>query len=167
VEIHGDSAQFNPNAVYTALPYMMAGYDFMIGSRFRNLKRPLEFGMPKIRFLANLGLSFMDRLILKLPLTEFHTGFRIYGKVFADKIPIQFNTSNYLFSFEVFAQAAFFRLKVAEVPVDADYRLAHTSHHVLGAAMYALSNLRVLSRFLLSKSGLLVHRTFNQKSETT
>src|SRR3989338_3863557 len=120
VEIHGDGAQFNPIALKLALPHMEKGADLILGSRFQIPGQALKNGMPLIRFLANRGLSFFDRIVLRLPLTEFHTGFRIYSTKFLKRVPYKSNENNYVFSFEIIAQAAYFDAVVKEVPVEAD-----------------------------------------------
>src|SRR3989338_10711341 len=65
VEIHGDGAQFNPISIKYAMPYMQEGKaQLILGSRFQKKGEALKNGMPLIRFLANRGLSFFDRLVL-------------------------------------------------------------------------------------------------------
>ena len=150
VEIHGDGAQFNPNAIIQAIKYINSDYDFIIGSRFINIKKTLELKIPYPRFIANIFLSTIDKFILKLPFTEFHTGFRIYGKSFKN-INLKNNSLGYLFSFEIIAQAAFNDFKCAEVPVECDYVSDHTSHSYLGATLYAIQHFFVLKDYIISK----------------
>src|ERR1044071_17344 len=119
VEIHGDGGQFHPSALVPALDLMKKDVQLILGSRFQHPMQALRNGMPLIRFVANRFLSFFDRLVLRLPLTEFHTGFRIYGKKLLNTIPYEKNSNDYLFSFEIIAQAAYYRLPVGEVPVEA------------------------------------------------
>lgn len=159
VEVHGDG-QFDPGAIRQAVPLMEQGVHFIIGSRFQNPTRALENGMPLIRYLANRGLSAIDRLILRLPFTEFHTGFRIYSREMLERVAWEENADNYLFSFQIIAQAAYARLRTAEVPVEADYKSDHTSHSVRGAAVYAVQTFGVLGQYLLARSGLRYHRLF-------
>lgn len=154
VEIHGDGAQFNPLAVKHAWPLMATGYDLILGSRFQQPRQALALGMPWSRWLANQALSFFDRLVLRLPLTEFHTGFRIYSRRLVDTLPWESTADNYLFSFQLIAQAAYYGLRVGEVPVEADYRGEHTSHHLPGAALYAIQTFGTLGQYLLARAGL-------------
>jgi glycosyltransferase involved in cell wall biosynthesis len=163
VEIHGDGAQFNPKAVIEAVPHMKDGADFIVGSRFAIRGRALKSGMPWARFLANRFLGLFDRLILGLPISEFHTGFLIYGKNFLKKIPFESNSNTHLCSFQVLAQAAYFNLKVREVPVDADYHAPHTSYSYWGATFYALGTFLVLTQFLCAKTGLFIAKIFTPK----
>ena len=164
VEIHGDGAQFNPKSISFALPYMKkeGGAQLILGSRFVFPRKALENGMPLIRFVANKFLSFFDKLILRLPLTEFHTGFRIYGKKLLKTAPYLENTNDYLFSFQIIAQAAYYKMEVKEVPVEADYNAEHTSHSIKGAAWYAIRTFGVLTQFSLAKTGLYYNKIFKR-----
>lgn len=150
VEIHGDGAQFNPKAIFPAKEFINKNYDFIIGSRFIDIETTLNLGIPKPRYYANKFLSKIDRLILQLPFTEFHTGFRIYGKQF-NRMPFEKFSDDYLLSFEVIAFAAFMNFKSAEVPVECDYIDDHTSHSYIGASIYAIQHFLTLFRFLLTK----------------
>ena len=76
-EIHGDD-QYDPSFIPAAFAIMHDGADFVLGSRFVDIRQPRRDKMPLERYLANIGLSFIDRIILQIPLTEFHTGFRVY-----------------------------------------------------------------------------------------
>ncbi len=155
VEIHGDGAQFNPISITYALPFMEEGKaQLILGSRFAVPGKALENGMPLIRFVANRFLSFFDKIILGLQLTEFHTGFRIYGRKLLEKVPYDANTNDYLFSFQIIAQAAYYKIQVREVPVEADYKAEHTSHSIKGASWYAIRTFGVLTQFILAKIGL-------------
>jgi glycosyltransferase involved in cell wall biosynthesis len=154
VEIHGDGAQFNPAALAQALPMMNEGVPFIMGSRFVERGGARRHGMPWVRLLANRGLSAISRLVLRLPLSEFHSGFRVYSRSFVEELPLDANSTNHLFSFEVLAQAAYFGQRVAEVPVDADYRAEHTSISLRAAAVYAFASLACLAKYLLAKAGL-------------
>lgn len=163
VEIHGDGAQFNPIAIQDALKFIGKDYDLILGSRFIVKGLARKNGMPLIRYYANIGLSFFDRIVLNLPLTEFHTGFRVYSKKLYETLPIIKNSNDYLFSFEVIAQAAYFNLKVAEVPVEADYLSEHTSHSILGASIYALKTFYILFLYLMAKFKIFYSPIFPKK----
>jgi glycosyltransferase involved in cell wall biosynthesis len=159
VEVHGDG-QFHPAALELAVPYIDQGVEFILGSRFMVPGRARENGMPWIRYAANRGLSFIDRLVLRLAFTEFHTGFRIYSRKFMSRVAWEDNADDYLFSFQIIAQAAYAGASVAEVPVEADYHGEHTSHSVRGAAVYAVRTFEVLAKYLLARWGIYHTRSF-------
>lgn len=161
VEIHGDGAQFNPHSIHYALPIMQSNKaQLILGSRFKIKGQALKNGMPLIRFIANRFLSFFDRIVLGLKLTEFHTGFRIYGRKLLESVPYEENKNDYLFSFQIIAQAAYYRFSVKEVPVEADYKNEHTSHSIKGASVYALQTFWVLAQFLLARMKLHYTKIF-------
>ncbi|MCE9556235.1 MAG: methyltransferase domain-containing protein [Planctomycetes bacterium] len=159
VEVHGDG-QFHPRALELAYPLILEGYEFIIGSRFMIPGRARENGMPLIRWTANRGLSLIDRAVLGLPFSEFHTGFRIYSRKLLQRVAWEDNADNYLFSFQIIAQAAYARARAAEVPVEADYRGDHTSHSLRGASVYAVRTFEVLGQYVLARSGLYHPRIF-------
>lgn len=150
VEIHGDG-QFNASALRDALPLMLNGVEFIIGSRFQNPKQALKNGMPFVRWAANRLLSLRDRFVLRLPLTEFHTGFRIYGRTFIQRVPFLDNSDGHLFSYQIIAQASFCRASMGEVPVEADYNDKHTSVDLISSTIYAFRTFHVLFDYLLAK----------------
>jgi glycosyltransferase involved in cell wall biosynthesis len=154
VEVHVDGAQFNPSAIAAALPMMNEGIPFIMGSRFLERGGARRNGMPWVRLIANRCLSAISRRVLGLPLSEFHSGFRVYSRSFIEALPLEANTANHLFSFEVLAQAAYFGQRVAEVPVDADYLSEHTSISLRAAAVYAFATLTCLAKYALAKAGL-------------
>lgn len=160
VEIHGDGAQFNPKSIYHAVEHMNSGKQLILGSRFQQPLQALRNGMPLIRFVANRFLSFFDRIVLGLPLTEFHTGFRIYGRKLLENVPYKNNANDYVFSFQIIAQAAYYGAPVAEVPVEADYKGEHTSHKLTGAAVYAITTFFILGQYILAKLGIRYNKIF-------
>lgn len=150
VEIHGDGAQFHPKATLPAIKFINQNYDFIIGSRFIDIEKTLELGIPKLRYYANKFLSKIDKIILRLPFSEYHTGFRIYSRKFFLKNYDLFS-NDYLMSFEIIAYASFNKFKCAEVPVECDYINDHTSHSYFGATKYAIYHFFTLISFLLAK----------------
>ncbi len=152
VEIHGDG-QFDPSVIPVALQKMREGYDFILGSRFTNIIQPLRDGMSFVRYFANIGLSFIDRLLLHIPLTELNTGFRIYSRNLFQTLPFVGVSRNHLYSFEVIVQAVYFKLKIGEIPIRCDYKKEHTSISLGGATMYAFQTFYVLSLFILARLG--------------
>lgn len=159
IEIHGDS-QYDQSVGPAAIKKMETGFDFLLGSRFTNFQQAIKDGMPWERYLANLGLSFIDRLVLGVNLTEFHTGFRVYSKRMIEKLNFEGTSDNYLYSFEIICQARFLNLKIGEVPMRCDYKAAHTSISIKKSIIYALGTFRTLAQYILAKMGFKI-KIFN------
>jgi len=154
VEIHGDGQYDVAQATVAIEKMQRERIDFLLGSRFTSLGQARRDGMPLSRYLANLGLSFFDRLLLRLPLTEFHSGFRVYTRRLVEKAGLAGTSDTHLYSFQIIAQAGYHRLSVAEIPVRCDYNTEHTSISLGKSAIYAFQTFWVLFLYLLARIGL-------------
>jgi glycosyltransferase involved in cell wall biosynthesis len=152
IEIHGDG-QYGVEAIVPGIAKMKAGCDFVLGSRFIHFFQPLKDHMPLSRFLANIGLSFIDRLVFRVPLSEFHSGFRIYSRKQLQTIPLDRTVNDHLFSFQLIALTIFHKLKIGEVPVRCDYGKEHSSIKMSWAAKYSFQTIGVLAQFIWAKLG--------------
>jgi glycosyltransferase involved in cell wall biosynthesis len=150
-ELHGDG-QFTP-AIPQALAELRKGADFVMGSRFTNMWQCLRDGMSPIRFLANLILSFVSRLVLRIPWTEFHSGFRGYSRRLVETTGLKTGSLNYNYSFELIVVARYRNLRFAEVPVRADYNADHTSISLRKSAGYFFMVFLVLTQYIFARMG--------------
>jgi len=150
VEIHADN-QYNPNSILAAKELINNNNDLIIGSRFHNKNPWIKDGMPFVRFITNKLLTSITNLFLKKKLSEFHTGYKIFSKKLYKSLPIKYNSNNYLFSFEVILQAAFFNLKYEEISISSSYKGYHTSCSYFNGFLYIIGNFKVLLFFLLAR----------------
>ena len=96
----------------------------------------------------------MERLILKIPISDFHQVFKIYSKKLYKTLDINKFANCYLFSFEIIIYAKVFSLTIKEIPVLCDYKSPHTSHKLFGknsAFTYQLKTFKVLFLYLTNK----------------
>ena len=159
VEIHADN-QYSPNDVVKAKEKLKQDYDLIIGSRFVNKNPFLKDGMPFLRFITNKFMSFITRLLLGIKLTEFHTGYKIYGKNLCKKVPYQNNSDNYLFSFEIILQAAFFNLKNDEINIASSYKGFRQSCSYTNGFIYLVGNFKTILFFFLAKLNIYKYKIF-------
>ena len=151
VEVHGDNAQFDPIATYDALKFLKNNYDFILGSRFLKFKENMKNGYPIERMVPNFVVSNIERIILQIPLSDFHQGFKIYSKNFFNKMNLDSMADDFLFNFESILLAKQQNLKIAEVPVIANYKLDHTSHKLFGknsAFSYQIKTFRLIYQII-------------------
>lgn len=161
VEIHADN-QYDPNSILKAKKFIYKNYDLIIGSRFVNKNPWIKDGMPFMRYVTNKLLTLITNFFLKKKLSEFHTGYKIFSKRFYNLLPIKYNSNNYLFSFEVILQAAFFNLKYDEISIKSSYEGYHTSCNYFNGFIYIIGNFKVIIYFLLAKFFLLKNNIFFQ-----
>lgn len=153
IELHGD-AQFDPTAAVPALEKLRNGCDFLMGSRFTTSGQALDDGMSYARYFANRGLSFFDRIILGVRLTEFHGGFRGYSRRLCERFDYSLGSEDYLYSFEVIARARYYGLSICEVPVRANYTGEHTSISIKKATLYSFKTFWILFLYVVGRLGI-------------
>jgi glycosyltransferase involved in cell wall biosynthesis len=152
IDLHGDG-QYDPSAIPAALAKAREGYDLVLGSRFTDLWQPLRDHMSLARYFANIGLSAIERFMLDVPLTEFHTGFRVYSRRLAETVALDVASNDFLFGFEIIAQARFWKLTIGEIPIRCSYKEEHTSISIPKSIVYALQTFKVLSSYFLARLG--------------
>ena len=123
----------------------------MLGNRLAGGKGLRTSGMYAWKILPVMALNFIARIVLQLPIHDFHQGFRVYTRSMLKKINYTENSNNYLFSFEILAQAAYHRLKIVEVPVETVYTGEKRGASLRHSVMYSLGTFRVLLKYVLAK----------------
>ncbi len=154
VDIHPDG-EYQPSAIPLALNKIQKdGFEFVMGNRFTNVSGPLKSGMHFWKIVPLLILSFVDRLILNIKITDFHQGFRVYTRDLLEKVNFEENSNNYLFSFELIAQSALAGIKIGEVPVETNYVGEKRGASLKNSINYSLGTFKILILFLLAKIGI-------------
>ena len=151
VEIHGDGAQFDPAATYDAVKFMKQKDDFIIGSRFIDKKRTKRGGMSPLRYFSNILLSSVADFVLKLGISEYHTGFRIYSRKYLETVNWKGCGNGHIFSFETLALIAHHKMKISEVDCYCDYNNMHTSISIKNSIIFTFQHFGTMIKYLLSK----------------
>ncbi len=159
IELHPDD-QYDPSAIPEALQKLSERYDFVIGSRFTKPGTALTHSMPIWKYVINRLSTLPARIILGAKLTDFHSGFRVYRRCFLEKINFQDNDNDYLFSFQIIAQACYEGFKIGEVPVVCRYFKGATQINFRKSMNYGAGALRTLWTYVLAKLGKK-HRMFS------
>ena len=159
VEIHADN-QYSPNEIVKAKQKLFDNYDLIIGSRFKNKNPFLKDGMPFLRYIANKFMSLITNFLCGIKLTEFHTGYKIFSKNLCKKVPYKKNSDNYLFSFEIIMQTAFFKLKYDEISISSSYEGYRQSCGYFDGFIYLLGNFKIILLFFLSKLSIYKYKLF-------
>ena len=162
LEIHADN-QYNPNLITKAKDLIEKDYALITGSRFVNKNPYREEGMPFLRYFSNLIMSNFTRKILSIELTEFHTGFKIFGKNFYNKVPFEHCSNNYLFSFQIILMTKFFNLKYGEISISADYGKNVNSCNYYNGFIYLMSNFSEIIFYFSAKLNFFKKKIYEPK----
>lgn len=160
-------AMLHPDYQYDArlLPFL-SGFidadvcDVVLGSRIRSRGEARAGGMPVWKYYANRMLTFIENLVLGQNLGDFHSGFRVYSREVLETIDFESNSDNFVFDSQFLAQAAYFDLRIGDVPVPARYFGEASSINFRRSVAYGFGTLRVMSQYLLAKSRLYRPRLF-------
>ena len=152
IDIHPDG-EYKPTAIADALTKINAGAEFVLGNRFTSTTHPIKSGMYFWKWIPIRILNFVDKIILGINLDDFHQGFRVYTKKMLKKLNYEANSSNYLFSFELIAQAAYHDIKVSQVAVETSYTGRKRGASLKNSIKYSLGTFNVLLLYILSKLG--------------
>ena len=162
LEIHADN-QYDPNLIIKAKNFIEQDYALITGSRFVNKNPHLDEGMPFLRYFSNKFMSNFTRKLLSINLSEFHTGFKIFGKNFYNKVQFEHCSNNYLFSFQIILATKFFNLKYGEISISADYGDKVNSCNYYNGFIYLISNFVEMFFYLLAKSKIFTKIIYKSK----
>lgn len=121
IMIHGDG-QYPPEMIHEMVnPILNDQADVMLGSRMVNKQDALAGGMPMYKWIGNQILTWMENLLLKQKLSEFHTGFRAYRVSALAEIPLEFDSKYFDFDTDILIQLTDKSFRIAEIAIPTKY----------------------------------------------
>ena len=153
VMIHPDY-QYSPKLV-TAMASMVASghYDVVLGSRIL-VGETLNGGMPLYKYIANRFLTFVENFLLRVKLSEYHTGFRAFSRKLLETIPLKKNSDDFVFDNEMLVQSIYFGFKIGEISCPTKYFADASSISFSRSVKYGLGVLATSMKYLLDKNGI-------------
>jgi len=121
--------------------------------------RPLENGMPKYKYYANILLTAFANIIFKRYLTEIHSGFRAYSKKYLETIRFEENSDDFVFDTEIIAQGMANNLFFQEVPIETRYFPEASSINFRRSVIYGFGVLWVLLKYNAHPFSLQIGQT--------
>jgi len=156
VMLHGDS-QYAPEKLPDLIePIKNGKADFVFGSRMTG--KPLAGGMPLYKFLGNKFLTFLENIVLKTKLSEFHSGYRAYSLSALREIPFHLNSSDFHFDSEIIAQLILAKKKISETPIPTFYGKEKSN---VNSIRYGISILGMIVYYILHKTGIKKYYKFD------
>jgi glycosyltransferase involved in cell wall biosynthesis len=141
--IHADG-QYSPEVLPALLQELATrGLDLLQGSRVAS-GTALSGGMPLYKFVGNALLNRLENYTLGLGLSDYHSGYLLYGARALATLPFRSLSDSFDFDLEVIASARARGLRVAEAPIPTHYG---DEISYLNPVTYGLRVLRVLSNY--------------------
>lgn len=160
IMVHPDH-QYDPRVIpQLVMPLLGQECDAVFGSRMLG-GHPLEGGMPKWKYLANIFLTALENATFYMYLTEYHSGLRAYSRRYLEAVKFMVLSNNFVFDSEIIAQGVLRKMRIREIPIETRY-FPEASQIGLGRSIvYGLSILKTLLKFKLHKKGLMRFEMFN------
>src|SRR5499433_3301501 len=160
IMVHPDY-QYTPLLI-TAMASMVAFdvYDVVLGSRIIG-GRALLGGMPVYKYVANRLLTAFENLFLRVKLSEYHTGYRAFGRRVLTELPLAENSDDFVFDNQMLAQCVHFGFRIGEVSCPTKYFEEASSINFRRSVTYGLGVLATALQFALQRIGLARFGIFN------
>jgi len=162
IMVHPDY-QYTPLLV-TAMASMVAYgvYDVVLGSRIIG-GTALRGGMPKYKYVANRLLTAFENAFLRIKLSEYHTGYRAFGRDVLTRLPLLENSDDFVFDNQMLAQCVYFGFHIGEVSCPTKYFEEASSINFRRSVKYGLGVVGTTLQFALQKSGIGRRRIFSEQ----
>lgn len=162
VMLHPDY-QYTPKLIQS-MCYLIANglYPVVFGSRILG-KGARKGGMPRIKYIANRGLTFIQNTLLRQKLSEYHTGFRAFSAEVLRSVDYNANSDDFVFDNEMIAQIFWEGYEIAEITCPTKYFEEASSINLLRSTKYAFGVLRVSVVYRLSKWGLVKTKLWRKR----
>lgn len=147
--VHADG-QYSPESLPGLVNELAARrLDLLQGSRIAS-GTAVSGGMPLYKIAANAVLNRIENRTLGLRMTDYHSGYLLYGRRALRELPFARLSDSFDFDLEVIASARARGLAVGEAPVPTHYG-DEKSH--LNPVTYGLRVLRVMWRYRTGRYG--------------
>ena len=160
IMVHPDH-QYDPTVIPQLIePLLKEECDAVFGSRMLG-GRPLEGGMPKWKYLANIFLTALENATFYMYLTEYHSGLRAYSRKYLETVKFELNSDDFVFDSEIIAQGVFHNMRIREIPIQTRYFADASQIGFWRSVVYGLSILKTLVKFKLHKKGIKRFKMFS------
>lgn len=159
VMVHPDH-QYDPKIIPRLVEPLMRGEcDAVFGSRMLG-GRPIEGGMPKWKYFANLFLTMVENATFYVFLSEYHSGFRAYSRRYLESIDYDANSDDFVFDTEIIAQGVAKKMLIREVPIQTRYFDEASQIGFWKSVRYGVAILKTMILYKLHRKGIWSHRIF-------
>lgn len=149
--------QYNPQEIPLLLsPMVNNGADLVLGSRFQKM----SYKMPFIKRIGNKTMSFFVRFLTNTKITDAQTGFRAISRRLAELL-LSLLRGTYTYTQEMIIHTHFQNLKIAEVPVTFNARIAGESRLIQSSFSYLFKVIKIIMTTYQDYKPLKFYGTFS------
>jgi glycosyltransferase involved in cell wall biosynthesis len=161
VMLHPDY-QYTPKLL-PALVYLIANdlYPVVLGSRILG-KGALKGGMPMYKYVANRFLTFVQNLLIREKLSEYHTGYRAFSREVLETVNYHANSDDFVFDNQMLSQILYAGFEIAEVTCPTKYFAESSSINFKRSVKYGLGVLHTSLCHCLQRWGVVSFKIYEK-----
>lgn len=164
VMLHPDY-QYTPKLL-TAMASLICvdQFDVVLGSRILS-GGALSGGMPMYKYVANRALTAFENLITGAKLSEYHTGYRAFGRHVLEQLPLLENSDDFVFDAQMLAQCIYFGFRIGEISCPTRYAPDSSSINFRRSVVYGLGVVGTSLLYRSTKLGLTRPAIFDPEGQ--
>jgi len=164
IMIHPDY-QYTPKLIPAMVSIIGNGlHPCVLGSRILG-GYALRGGMPLWKYVANRWLTLVENILLRVKLSEYHTGYRAFSRDILERLQLKDNSDDFVFDNQMLAQILWHGFTIAEVSCPTKYFPEASSINLGRSIRYGFGCLETALAFRLSKMGLMRSKLFPREAE--
>lgn len=129
-------------------------YPVVLGSRILG-NGALKGGMPLYKYIFNRLLTFIQNILVKQKLSEYHTGYRAFSKEVLQSINFKVNSDDFVFDNQMLSQIIYKGFEIGEVTCPTKYFKEASSINFKRSLAYGLGCVKVSLIHRLCKMGIM------------
>jgi glycosyltransferase involved in cell wall biosynthesis len=152
VMLHPDY-QYSPKLLLPMASLLASGFfDVILGSRILGIGA-LAGGMPTYKYIANRALTFLQNLLLRHKLSEYHTGYRAFTRKVLEELPLERNSDDFIFDNQMLAQVIYKGFRIGEISCPTNYSAESSSINFQRSIIYGVGVLKTSLDYRLACLG--------------
>jgi hypothetical protein len=136
-------------------------FDVVIGSRILGAGA-LKGGMPLYKYIGNRFLTFVENLMIRQKLSEYHTGYRAFSRKVLETLPLLENSDDFVFDNQMLLQAFYFGFFVGEISCPTLYNQESSSINFVRSIKYGIEVLITGLKYMVAKREILKISIFSK-----
>ncbi|MDP4266529.1 MAG: glycosyltransferase family 2 protein [Bacteroidota bacterium] len=162
IMLHPDY-QYTPKLI-PSMAYIIANdlYPVVLGSRILG-SGARKGGMPLYKLVANRFLTFIENILIRQRISEYHTGYRAFSREVLETINYEVNSDDFVFDNQMLSQIVYAGFDIAEVTCPTKYFTEASSINFRRSCIYGMGVLRVSFCHLLQRMGIAKFESYRER----
>ena len=159
IMVHPDY-QYTPKLIPSMASMIGNGlYHCVLGSRILG-GYAIKGGMPVWKYIANRFLTYIQNILITAKLSEYHTGYRAFSRELLERLPLEFNSDDFVFDNQMLSQILWQGYPIAEVSCPTKYFPEASSINLYRSIKYGFGCLFTALQFRLTKMKIIQSKLF-------